>query len=409
MTEERRSPGGFLQDENGRFQTDGLTEKQFIRVFNEINKLNTSRRRDAKRTLRPGQLSRKSVQDLVRLGKKQDGTEFTTDDLKRFDKLRKQYKKRGGGLPGVTYAELVAKSAETRIDRASNRSKDRRGVSQAQLIKLRANVITVRVKASDISDHQHHKVDIRLEEWDERMGDADGSDRGYASASRKACAGRVSINCSCGDHQYRYRYMATLGNYCLSPPKEFAYPKITNPNLTGLACKHVLLAATMLQSPTWSSRLGQEMARQARRNGYGDDRNTSTVFSGMDARKLAANRKKTIDQDKAKADFQKYQKRMAAVTKRIKGGDKDIEKLRSKLQKARQNSKAASERLRKAEAENKALQQQAKELMRDRIRVQYQSFEDAFKLAGMPPAKAFDAFSKQHKIPTDILKELIKP
>ncbi|HHO0939052.1 TPA: hypothetical protein ACRTTK_003088 [Aeromonas hydrophila] len=406
---EPRSRGGFVQDEKGRFQTDGLNEKQFIRVFNEIRKINTERRRDGKRTLRPGQLSRKSVQDLVRLGKKQDGTEFTVDDLKRFDKLRKQYKKRGGGLPGVTYAELVAKSAESRVDRASNRSKDRRGVSQAQLLKLRANVATIKVKASDISDHQHHKVDIRFEEWDGQMGDADGSDRGYAKAARKACAGRMSINCSCGDHQYRYRYMATLGNYCLSPPKEFAYPKITNPNLTGLACKHVLLAATMLQSVTWSSRLGLEMARQARRNGYGDDRYTSTVFTGPDARKLAMNRKKSIDQDKAKAAFQKYQKRLLNVAKRIKGGDKDIEKLRSQLQKARKSNKASAQQLRKVEDENRMLQQQAKELMRDKIRYQYQAFEDAFKVAGLPPAKALDAFSKQHKIPTDILKELMKP
>lgn len=405
-----RSRGGFVQDENGRFQTDGLDEKQFIRVFNEIKKLNTERRRDAKRTLRPGQLSRKSVQDLVRLGRKQDGTEFTVDDLKRFDQMRKQYKKRGAGLAGVTYSELVAKSAETRVDRASNRSKDRRGVSQAQLLKLRANVATIKVKASDISDHQHHKVDVRFEQWDELMGGADGSDRGYASAARKACAGRMSINCSCGDHQYRYRYMATLGNYCLSPPKEFAYPKITNPNLTGLACKHVLLAATMLQSPTWSSRLGQEMGRQARRNGYGDDKYTSAVFTGPDARKLAMNKKKTIDQDKAKAAFAKYQKRLSNVAKRIKGGDKDIEKLRSQLQKARKSNKATSDKLRKAEAENQVLQQQAKELMRDRVRVQYQSFEDAFKLAGLPPAKAFDAFSEKHShIPSDILKELIKP
>lgn len=404
-----RSRGGFVQDENGRFQTDGLDEKQFIRVFNEIRKINTEHRRDGKRTLRPGQLSRKSVQDLVRLGKKQDGTEFTVDDLKRFDKLRKQYRKRGGGLPGVTYAEMAAKSAETRVDRASGRAKDRRNVRSAQLLKLRANVATIKVKASDISDHQHHKVDIRFEEWDALMGDADGSDRGYASAARKACAGRMSINCSCGDHQYRYRYMATLGNYCLSPPKEFAYPKITNPNLTGLACKHVLLAATMLQSPTWSSRLGQEMGRQARRNGYGDDKHTSTIFTGPDAKRLAQNKKKTIDHDKAKAAFQKYQKRLNAVSKRIKGGDKDIETLRAKLQKARKASKATSDKLKKAEAENAALQQQAKELMRDRIRVQYQSFEDAFKIAGLPADKALDAFSTKHKIPSDILKELIKP
>lgn len=406
---EQRSRGGFIQDERGRFQTNGLDEKQFIRVFREIQKLNTERRRSAKRTLRPGLLSRKSVQDLVRLGKKQDGTEFTQDDLRRFDKMRKQFRKRSGGLQGITYVELVGRSAETRIERASNRSKDRRGVRSAQLIKLRANVATVRVKASDRSEHQDHRVEIRFEEWDDYMADSTGDEAGYDKAAKKACAGRVSFDCSCGDHQYRYRYMATLGNYCLAPPKEFSFPKITNPTLTGLACKHVLLSMTMLQSPVWSKLLGREMSRQAKRNGYGDDKYTSTVFTGPDAAKLAKNRTTKIDAEKARASYAAYQKRQAALSKRLKDGDKDIERQREKLKKSRKNLKAANEKLKKAEAENRELQRQAKELMRDRIRVQYQSFVDAFQLAGLDKSKAFEAFAKKNdKIPADILKELIK-
>ncbi|MCV5390784.1 phage tail protein, partial [Escherichia coli] len=82
-----------------------------------------------------------------------------------------------------------------------------------------------------------------------------------------ACAGRISFDCDCGRHQYWYRYLATMGNYCIAPPKEFAFPKIRNPELSGVACKHVLKAATMLQSLAWQRILANQMKQQARRVG----------------------------------------------------------------------------------------------------------------------------------------------
>lgn len=397
----------FIQDEAGRFQTAGLSEKAFIQVFKEITRLNNKRRQDAKRTLRPGQLSRKSVQDLVRLGKKPDGTEFTVDDLKRFDKLRKQYRKRRGGQQGITYLELVARSADTRIDRASNRSGDGREVNSAQLLAVKANVLTIKVKASHVSVHQHHRVEVRLEEWDQLMADANGLDSGYQKATKQACAGRLSINCSCGDHQYRYRYMATLGNYCLSPPKEFSYPKITNPNLSGLACKHVLLAARMMQSPTWYKRLSYEMAAQARRTGYGDVKRT-TVYTGPDAKALARNKSKSIDTDAARAAWDKYRKNAANVAKRVSRGDEKLEKMRDQLLKTRKKHQDTKAKLREEQKANEALRRQAQQMMRDNLKMQLQAFTDAFKVAGMDANKAMEAFAKQKGITPSTLQELIK-
>ena len=49
----------------------------------------------------------------------------------------------------------------------------------------------------------------------------------------------VKFDCDCGRHTFWFRYIATLGGYNAGRP-ETAYPKIRNPELTGIACKHVL-------------------------------------------------------------------------------------------------------------------------------------------------------------------------
>lgn len=411
-------PVAFEQDRSGRYLTEGLGHRDFMRVFRAIHQENNTKRRRAQRTLTPGILSRgqrNSVQDLVRLGRKKDGTEFTQEDLARFARMRKSFKKRAGGHTGVTYLEVAARSAKTRIDRASNRSNDRRGISKAALVALRVNVATIRVKASAASVHQEHRVRLRLEEWDDFMAEAEGTPRSYELAAKRACAGRMSIACDCGDHQYRYRYMATLGNYCLAPPKELAFPKVTNPELTGLACKHVIKAMTMMQSPVWQKSLGRQMADQARRSGYGDDKRTEKVFTGEEEKALARNKTTSVDSDKIKTAWEDYQARQEAARGKLKSSRAKIEELRTQatkarrvITKARTGARKAREEARKLTAENDALKKQAAQLLRDRLKLQFEAFSDAFTLAGLPKGKALEAFAKQQKMPLDKLKEALK-
>lgn len=404
-------PRIFEQDDKERFITEGLDHRDFMRVFKDVQRKNNAKRRSARRTLTPALFSkgrRNKVQDLVRLGRKADGTEFTQDDLIRFDKMRKKFKKRMGGMPGVTYLEVAHRSAKTRIDRASNRSNDRRGISKAALVAIRSNVATIRVKASAISVHQEHRVMLRLEEWESYMADASGTVRSYELATKKACAGRVSIACDCGDHQYRYRYMATLGNYAITPPKELAFPKITNPELAGLACKHVIKAMTMMQSPVWQKVLGRQMADQARRAGYGDDSRTEKVFEDEDEKELARNKTTSVNAEKVKAAWAKYQARQQGAKDRIKASKKLVEVLREKATKARKQATKSKEKARQLAEENEALRKKASELLRDRLKYQFQAFSDAFKVAGLPRDQALEAFAKQQKMPIAKLKEIIK-
>lgn len=51
----------------------------------------------------------------------------------------------------------------------------------------------------------------------------------------------IKFDCDCGRHQFWYRYIATIGNFAHGR-SEHGYPKIRNPKLSGVACKHTLRA-----------------------------------------------------------------------------------------------------------------------------------------------------------------------
>ena len=194
----------------------------------------------------------RELEAFLSLGKKKDGTYFTPEDIRSFNTSRQAHKtKFKSTVPGITYAQLVAQSTSIDIKRANNKVSDGTGIKAATFLGLKHNLALISVNASDESVHQHHRVRIRFEEWDKAVEEIAEDGAKKARIAADLCKGRVSFDCDCGRHQYWYRYMATAGNYAVAPPKEYAFPKIRNPDLTGVACKHVLHAMTRFQSPTW--------------------------------------------------------------------------------------------------------------------------------------------------------------
>lgn len=49
----------------------------------------------------------------------------------------------------------------------------------------------------------------------------------------------LKFECDCGRHTYWFRYVASIGGWC-EGREETGYPKVRNPQLMGVACKHVL-------------------------------------------------------------------------------------------------------------------------------------------------------------------------
>lgn len=395
--------------QSGRYQTEGLSSKDFSRVFDQIDKDRRKKRRIARRTLTPSTLKNKSLDDIIALGKKKTGTFFTRDDLKTFEQSRTGARKQfNSAVAGITYGQLVASSQQIDIKRANNKVDDGSGIKRATPTTIKHNVLTVSVEASDISKDSHHRVKFRFEEWDQLIEEISDDPKSATKIARQLCAGRVSFDCDCGRHQYWYRYIATAGNFALAPPKEYAYPKEKNPNLKGVACKHVIHAFTRLQSAAWQVRIAQAMQKSASRVGFGDDaRKTTEHFTEADKAKFNRNRNSQTNIAAVKREHEKYLRRMDALGSRLNNDDGRIDKLRNQLTKAKkmtaaQRAKAAKkqEELAAEKAQNMLLRQR----LADQAKLQRQTFIDALVIGGTPRAQAekmFLDYAKKQKKESD--------
>ncbi|MCG6418842.1 phage tail protein, partial [Vibrio fluvialis] len=273
------------------------------------------------------------------------------------------------------------------IDRSNNNVDDGTGVQWANLKGIKSNMLIMSVDASSVSKHMHHRVVFRLEEWDDYMTHPPGDD--YAKAVKAACAGRLSFDCDCGRHQYWYRYVATMGNYQIKPPAEFSFPKIKNPELSGVACKHVLRAARMLQTPSIQRQLVVQMKRQANKVGFGDDNKTVFIDEKVQAQIRRANRGKQTDRAAADRAYSKYEKAQKALARKIASQSKADETVKRQARKIRKQSQELSQ-------------------MRDMIKFGFSTFYDAYKVQGKTEAQALTDYAKRMNVSESKLKGLIK-
>lgn len=85
-------------------------------------------------------------------------------------------------------------------------------------------------------------------------------------AARLMTKDKVRFDCDCGRHTYWYRYLATIGNYNAGRA-ETGYPKERNPNMVGIACKHVLRVMAEIEGGAYTAQfLARAIAEQRKKN-----------------------------------------------------------------------------------------------------------------------------------------------
>lgn len=323
------------------------------------------RRQNAKRTLSPAQIrdgirsGQISPEMETAIGKKADGSSFTVDDLKSFQKARTDTAKRFG-KNGITIDQLIAASRPDDVKRANGtfipkkengwRGNLARGA--ARLYQVRGDTLFFSVRASEESKKQLHQVKIRLQGWNDQLTNERANEK---TAVKNALDGQILIDCDCERHQFWYRYLAGVGGYALTPPAEKDFPKVRNPDLTGACCKHVVAAFQVVRTPTYQAVIASQMKRQRQHVGFGDDKKTRELTKeDQEATKKAKPR--LTDHDKAKDRAKQLEMAEKALKKAIKAnGNQETIKKKLKELKAR-NAKNATE-LKKQEAAAKKLEQ----------------------------------------------------
>lgn len=160
---------------------------------------------------------------------------LTMDDLlefkRRTDALKARYKK------GIKAKDVIDLSLPDDRERAKKQ------IRTAVPHTVAGGQMRFMTNAGPNSDRQRHYVTVRLLNFEAAVVSAKKSNE----IVKEVINGPLAISCDCGRWRYWHAFQATAGGYNANPKhRESAFPKIRNPQLHGLACKHLIRVCVSL-------------------------------------------------------------------------------------------------------------------------------------------------------------------
>lgn len=206
---------------------------------------------------------------------------ITADDLKVFKarahELGKQYRE------GLTARDIIDQSA------LGDRERARDQIRSAIPTRLTAGNALFTTPAGPGSRVSRHMVTVTWPGY----GAAVSWPGTPLQAAKMLAEQPLKFDCDCEHHRYRHRYIATaLG--ANAGRAEPGFPKITNPTLIGIACKHVLRVMVALESAGVRSQLAQMIAADRRQLESPGARARVITTTATQADRLASARPKAI-------------------------------------------------------------------------------------------------------------------
>lgn len=182
--------------------------------------------------------------------------ELTASDLRSFQRniqtYRKEYKELYGGRPareGITAQQVIniASGKPLKYKKpeqyVSDIDKARREITSCVPVSATRDTVRFITNAGPESLKNSHTVIVKFLGYSEALAEiseVDATDKKAVSkAVRKMLRGYLKFDCDCERHRYFFRYVATIGGWAAGY-EEHGYPKIRNPHLKGVACKHVI-------------------------------------------------------------------------------------------------------------------------------------------------------------------------
>lgn len=163
---------------------------------------------------------------------------ITRDDILAFQDnillLKDQYKK------GITVQNIINLSLQDDIDRANQQ------IYMSVPLSRKSGLVHFLTNAGPESKVQNHHVEVEFANFGSVVFDI--KKEAVNTVKNRIANGKIKFECDCERHTFWFRYMATIGGYGLGR-QEGGFPKVRNPHLSGVACKHVLRVAQWIISP----------------------------------------------------------------------------------------------------------------------------------------------------------------
>lgn len=165
---------------------------------------------------------------------------ITNEDLAAFRKNVETFKQTKQLTFGITARQVINMANAVVSGEGSDLKRANREIKTSIPVSFSQNVVRFTTNAGPDSDVSRHYVEVEFLAFKDA---ANGSMLDAKKAALWLCRQPLKFNCDCGRHRYWFRYIATIGGFNVGKPfgrDEFGYPKIRNPGLIGVACKHVL-------------------------------------------------------------------------------------------------------------------------------------------------------------------------
>ncbi|MCP5245683.1 MAG: hypothetical protein H6937_06970 [Burkholderiales bacterium] len=238
---------GHVGEAKGRAQEDRREREEAERQVNSIilTKREVQGEWDAARTLYTtlGATGPKSMRAI------------TANDLAQFRHNMEIARSNFSG-DGITAKQVIdmasskplpGAGSDTDIDRA------RKQINMAIPVSAVNNEVRFITNAGPDSDVNRHHVLVRFNAFSaavNKLMSAKSKDnktpKQTANWLRKQ---KLAFDCDCKRHRFFFRYISTIGNFNAGRD-ELGFPKIRNPNLKGVACKHVLRVMSEIDTST---------------------------------------------------------------------------------------------------------------------------------------------------------------
>ncbi|WP_321946587.1 hypothetical protein [Paraburkholderia sp. J10-1] len=230
-------------------------------------------------------------------------------DLRAFQQSVSRLKKSFKG--GISAQQVIDLSLAVDRQRANDE------IRMAVPVYIRGNLVHFVTNAGPESDRSRHHVHVSFLDFEAAVA---ASPNDKAKIGRLVCKGRLLFDCDCGRHTFWYRYIATIGKYNWGRA-ETGYPKIRNPRLYGVACKHVLRTMhVILKDKGAQLRIADSVLG---------------MREVLDMRKLATTRLKATDvKEMAGAQLRKRKSTSNLKTSAQKQQDTALRKAREQMKKA---------------------------------------------------------------------------
>jgi len=280
----KRSPDVLLPGRNVRVQS----RQQFAA---EVEKRRKDQQNPTNTLLAPDEIAGEYLMDrglMTTLGGQI--RPITYDDLKQFQYnvqvVRKDAAKRKM-LGGIRAKQVIDKSMAEDRKRAQDQIRmanptHYRAMTEGggQSTSLVVHFVT---NAGPESEFTHHNVNVQFLDFGAMVASPHPAEK----MAKQLTASRLKFECSCGRFKYWLRYLNTQLETVYGRA-ENAFPKIRNPSLGGIACKHALRVMQTIQgSPTFT-----RYAANAIQKFRDDIGHTEKVEKIADQRKFEEQRRK---------------------------------------------------------------------------------------------------------------------